>query len=130
MPADTILHLRDLAFVNEGIQRCFVWENGTLICQRVVFKASEAPHISGSTSYKVALLVGCTFEPGSSISLGDDSCELYTEDCIVTANLTVNGSPTRTGQVYESVGSVSQSLCEEHQLPGAHVSARSWSMVY
>ena len=95
--ADTVLHLRDLAIVNEGIQSSFVFENGTLIFERVVFKASQAPHVFGPTGAKVAFL-GCTFEPGTSIFLGDGSCDLYTEDCIDTANLTVNGSPTRLGQ--------------------------------
>ena len=95
--ADTVLHLRDLAIVNEGIQSSFVFENGTLICERVVFKASEAPHVSGATGAKVAFL-GCTFEPGTSIRLGDGSCELYMEDCTDTANLIVHGSPTRLGQ--------------------------------
>ena len=130
VPADIVLHLRDLAIVNEGIQSSFVFENGTLICQRVVFKASEASHISGVTGVKVALLE-CTLEPGASISLGDGSCELYMEDGIDTANLTVHGSPRKTGgwaqeeepvnceAPREDIESVSKSFCEEHQLLGA-----------
>jgi hypothetical protein len=96
-----------------------MWEKGTLICERVVFKASGAPHIYGvNPGVKVALLA-CTFEPGASISLGDGSCELYMEDCIDKANLAVNGSPTKTGQAHESIESVFRSFCEEQQLPGA-----------
>ena len=77
---DKVLHLRDLAIVNEGIQNRFVFENGTLICERVVFnsklRSSEAPHVSGPIGAKVACL-GCTFEPGTSTSFGDGRCELY-----------------------------------------------------
>jgi hypothetical protein len=118
--ANTLLHLKNFALENDsGVQSVFVFENGTLICEGVVFKASESLHICANQAGSKIALLGCTFEPGASITLGDGSVELYMEDCIDKANLTVNGAPTRTGEAAVSIEAEFQAFCEEYQLPGA-----------